>query len=122
VVLLDKMLDRILTLIGNRHGAKKELADYLGIPQAVITDWIKGRVKSYSKYAPQIAEYYGVTLDNLAGKTDDPGENKKTVTDKGDGLSIERQKLFDLLVNLPPEKVPEAESYLRWLIDSQKQL
>jgi transcriptional regulator with XRE-family HTH domain len=64
---MDIMLCRILELIGNEHGSTKRLATYLGISPNIITDWKAGRIKSYIKYATQIAEFYGVSLDSLYG-------------------------------------------------------
>lgn len=80
---MDKMLDRIFELIGNRHGAQKELADFLEIKSSVITDWKSRRNKSYKKYAERIAAYYGVSLDWLSGVTDEK-EQKNNLTPKGE--------------------------------------
>lgn len=64
---MDIMLQRILELIGAKHGAKKELCDAIGLKANAVTEWEKGRSKSYTKYLPQIAGYYGVSLDWLSG-------------------------------------------------------
>lgn len=80
---MSVMLSRIFDLIGTKHGASKELADHLGIKASLITDWKSGRIKSYPKYAPQIAAYYGVSLDWLSGATDDK-EQKNIPTPEGE--------------------------------------
>jgi len=67
---MDIMLRRILELLGDKHGAAKKLADYLGVAGNTITNWKHGASKSYPKYAPQIAEYFGVSLDWLSGLSD----------------------------------------------------
>lgn len=67
---MDIMLQRIIELMGGRHGAAKSLADSIGVPANLISDWKGGRSKSYPKYAPAIAEYYGVSLDWLSGLSD----------------------------------------------------
>lgn len=74
---MDDMLNKILKLIGSRHGATKELAEFLRVHPSVITDWKSERSKSYPKYASQIAEYYGVSLDWLSGLSD---EKEKPLT------------------------------------------
>lgn len=74
---MDTMLQRILELIGNKRGAIKSLADHLGISGNNISDWKSGKNKSYRQYAPQIAEYYGVSLDWLSGLSD---EKEKPLT------------------------------------------
>lgn len=88
---MDIMLNRVLQLIGTKHGAQKELSDYIGIKSSVITDWKSGKNKSYKRYAPQIAAYYGVSLDWLSGATDDKeqkniptlGESEESVIRRG---------------------------------------
>ena len=40
---MDILLERIIECIGPRHGAKKELAEHLGIHPNVITNWLNGR-------------------------------------------------------------------------------
>lgn len=67
---MDKMLERILEIIPKKHGSKKELADAIGIPANLITDWKAGRAKSYPKYAAAIADYYNVSLDWLSGRSE----------------------------------------------------
>lgn len=79
---MDIMLQRILDLVGTRHGSAKELADALGIRSNAVTEWKKGRNKSYPKYAPQIADYYGVSLDWLSGLSDDKGIKKEASPDE----------------------------------------
>jgi len=73
---MDIMLERTLELIGTKRGAIKALADYLGISGNNISDWKSGKNKSYRQYAPQIAEYYGVSLDWLSGLSDERGTKK----------------------------------------------
>ena len=80
---MDIMLNRVLQLIGSKHGAQKELSDYIGIKSSVITDWKSGKNKSYRRYAPQIAAYYGVSLDWLSGATDEK-EQKNIPTLEGE--------------------------------------
>lgn len=67
---MDIMLTRILELIGSKHGAKKDLCDALGLKPNHVTEWEKGRNKSYPKYLPQIADYYNVSLDWLSGRSE----------------------------------------------------
>ena len=67
---MDILLERIVECIGSKHGAKKELAGYLGIHPNVITNWLNGRNKSYRRYVNEISSFYGVSSDYLLGKTD----------------------------------------------------
>ena len=77
---MDIMLERILECIGPTHGAIKELAQHLGVVPNVITNWKNGSSKSYRKYIRQIAEFYDVSADWLAGESD----NKKDLAGSGE--------------------------------------
>lgn len=95
------MLKRILEIVPKKHGAKKELADAVGFPPNLLTEWKAGRNKSYPKYAPQIAEFYGVSLDWLSGATD---EKKPALeTENGQVLDIEEMELRRKIRLLPKE-------------------
>ena len=67
---MDVMLDRILQCMGTTHGAGKALADYLGVSPNVVTNWKNGSNHSYRKYANQIAQFYGVTVEYLRGESE----------------------------------------------------
>ena len=77
---MDETLKRILELMGTGHGSRTELADYLGVHPNVITNWKSGRNRSYTKHLPQIADYFGVSVDYLHGKTD--AKKTPTLTEK----------------------------------------
>jgi transcriptional regulator with XRE-family HTH domain len=88
---MDVMLSRILLLIGSKHGAAQELVRAIGCPKNAVTDWKAGRSRSYKEYAPQIADYYGVSLDWLSGLSDDKGIKKSASSeDKADDETIAR--------------------------------
>lgn len=88
---MDIMHERVLSLIGTKRGSGQELVKALGLSKNTVTEWKSGRSKSYTKYAPQIAAYYGVSLDWLSGATDDKeqkniptlGESEESVIRRG---------------------------------------
>lgn len=69
---MDEMLLRILDCIGPKHGAIKDLANYLNVSPNVITNWKNGSSRSYRKYVHQIAKYFDVSEDYLLGKEKEP--------------------------------------------------
>lgn len=71
---MDDTLERIVKCIGPKHGAKKQLAEYLGIHPNVITNWLNGRNRSYRHYLDEIAQYFNVSVDYLL--TGEPSEQK----------------------------------------------
>lgn len=101
------MLERILSLIGSKHGAAIEFCSALGLPRNMVTEWRSGRSKSYRKYTAQIAAHYGVSLDWLSGVTDDRGQ-KNTPTPKSEGSDVRRK--IDLMLNEMSEE--QLKKYL----------
>lgn len=67
---MDITVKRIFYLLENRKIEQKELADYLGTNKQTITDWKRGKTKSYNKNIDKIAEFFGVSVDYLLGLTD----------------------------------------------------
>lgn len=60
--------DNIDLLLKKNNKKQIELTNYLGVPKATYTGWKSGRTKSYTKYLPQIADFFGVRVDYLLGK------------------------------------------------------
>lgn len=79
------ILNRIKEMLMVQHKTQKELCDYLGLKQTAFSDWKQGRSKSYTKYLPQIAEFFGCSVDYLLGK-----EQKKEAVQK-DSQSREKK-------------------------------
>ena len=59
------IIERVLVILKEKNLRQKDLTDYLGITPNAFTDWKSGRIKSYTKYLPQIAEFLGVSVDYL---------------------------------------------------------
>jgi len=121
---MDIMLQRILQLIGSQHGATKALANALGVSPNLITDWKAGRAKSYKKYAAQIAEYYGVSLDWLSGLSDEKTQKEKPLINGDEELTEyleqlrtrpEMRMLFSISKNATKEDVERAVAIIEAL-------
>lgn len=95
---MDIVLERILSLLPHKedgklvHGAKKELADKLGIDKNIISQWLRGANKSYTGYLYQIADIYSVSVEWLKGETDDPAPKEKA-TGNTDILQLLRDSI-----------------------------
>ena len=63
---------RIDFLLKEKKLKQVDLTNFLGVPKTNYTDWKTGRTKSYQKHLPQIADYFGVTVDYLLGKEPAP--------------------------------------------------
>lgn len=79
----------------NQHKDQKELMDFLGLQKTAFSDWKSGKSASYEKYLPQIADFLGVSIDYLAGRT-----TKKEATLDGSPHSRELQEILDGYVTL----------------------
>lgn len=73
-------MDTIATILGimkEKGISQKELCNAIGIGAPKFTDWKSGRVRSYNKYIPQIADYLGVSADILLGNSNATGTGIK---------------------------------------------
>lgn len=115
---MDIMLQRILELVGSRHGAKKELCDGLGLKSNTVTEWEKGRNKGYPKYAATIAGYYGVSLDWLSGLSDE-----KTYKNSPANVSIDeaRKNADEIIDSLSPDEIQIVRAFAQGIKAKRKQ-
>lgn len=105
---MDQMLERIVTLIGPKRGASKELAEYLGIHPNVITNWKNGRNKSYTRYLPEIANYFDVTTDFLLYGEDRP----QNIVENADHSAVSQHNSGNLNINLEGSDLQGLEADL----------
>ena len=101
---MDIMLQRILSLIPDRHGADAEFARSIGYKTGnVVADWRAGRSGSYRGKLREIAEKYNVTVDWLCGNSP---QIEKPALPAEDGLGGE--SLGALLARLTPAEKQAA--------------
>ena len=58
--------------------SQQEICQYLNLKKQTFSEWKAGRSESYLKYLPQIADYLGVSVDYLLGRTDRPANANAT--------------------------------------------
>ena len=103
---MDILLERIIECIGPRHGAKKELAEHLGIHPNVITNWLNGRNKSYRRYVNEIAAFYGVSVDYLLGNAD----SKEKQPDSQNENQAVKDELIAFYGDVKDDLTPDSQS------------
>lgn len=81
-----RILNNIITELNNQNKKQKELTDFLGLTKNAFTDWKGGKSKSYMKYLPQIADFFGVSVDYLLD------DNKKSPDTSLDSEMSERDR------------------------------
>lgn len=66
-VLILSTINKIQELLKSQGKKQKDLTDFLGVSKNSFTDWKSGRINSYMKHIPKIAEFLGVSADYLLG-------------------------------------------------------
>lgn len=60
--------DKIEKLRKEKNIKQNDLTEHLGLKKGIYTDWKIGRTKSYQKFLPEIADFFGVSVDYLLSK------------------------------------------------------
>lgn len=104
-----EVLTRILALLDEKHIQQKKLSDYLGLSKCAMTGWKNGNNNSYMKYLPQIAEFFGVSVEYLLGKETPSEESNFTYA------------LYDELAHdLSEEQLQQLKQFADFLRNSKK--
>ena len=92
-----------------------ELCARANINKSAVTDWKKGKTKSYLRHLPEIAEVLGVTENELkycAMRKENPSDN-------GDLDEAKMREMYDNYSALSPERRRQLDNYFAFLL-SQK--
>lgn len=87
------ILETTKKLLKEQKKTQVELCKFLGIPKQSFTDWNGGRSKSYLKFIPQIAEFFGVPVEALYSE-----DNSRPATERfldfleEEGYSVEQKE------------------------------
>lgn len=100
-----KFGDRLKELRCLRGLTQRELANVLGVTDGAVTLWESNARMPSIPLLVQIADYFGVSVDYLLGRTDDPRPSFKT-SSPADSYSAERDSKRDqqseTATQLPP--------------------
>lgn len=69
---MDITVERIVQLIKSKKIAEATFAEDIGMGRNTVNNWKGGRSKTYLKKVDEIADYFGVSVDYLLGRTDNP--------------------------------------------------
>lgn len=69
---MDSFPDRLTQLIQSRSVRKKDLAAHLGITYRNLRNYETGERKPDFEGLITLADFFGVSLDYLTGRSDDP--------------------------------------------------
>ena len=101
------ILGKIADLLKEQKKTQKELCAHLGLKQQAFTNWKSGDNDSYMKYLPQIAEFFGVSVDYLLGT---PSTSER---------SLLPADLLELLSTLSDKELDEVRNYTRFIISKR---
>lgn len=106
-----EVMTKIVELLKEAGKSQTDLMEYLNINRNVFTDWKAGRNHSYRKHLPKIAEFFGVSVDFLLGKT----AEKEKAAEPG-GLSPVDARLLSLFHSLNAEGQARAVETLEDMV------
>ena len=95
------VIQNIIKLLKEQGKTQKSLTDYLGITQNAFTDWKSGRIKSYTKHLPKIADYLGVSVDYLLGNENAPQKATILIPKSNEALTDHEQLVITAYRNQP---------------------
>jgi len=96
------------------YKSQQAFADVFGVVQSTVGNWEAGRREPNYETMMRLADFFHVSVDYLLGRTDDPspvGEEKEPTPEAGGGLDPE---LVKLIKQVPDNRMPEVERYLRF--------
>ena len=70
-----EIIDRILALMDQNNMTANEFTTRLSLSNSAITEWKKGKAKPSVDAVIKIAEYFGISTDQLLGREDMGGKN-----------------------------------------------
>lgn len=96
------------------------LADAIGMSQATIASWEKGTRKPDADTVSRLADYFGVTIDFLMGRENQPEQTETAQT----GFPHDRQDRAEgiaLLGSLNQEELEKAVAFMKFQISQRKE-
>jgi transcriptional regulator with XRE-family HTH domain len=111
----NKVLLTICELLKVNNLQQKDLCEALNLTNKSFTEWKAGRSVSYMKRLPEIADYFGVSVNYLLGK-----ETQKENAPGETVLTESENMLLELFRSLPPDKQELVAQTVKAFADSQK--
>jgi len=71
------ILNKIIELLDSQNRQQKELTDFLGLDKSTFSAWKNGKSASYKKYLPEIANFFGISVDELIGAGNTPSKTNQ---------------------------------------------
>jgi transcriptional regulator with XRE-family HTH domain len=98
---------------------QNDLAEATGIPRSTIASWEAGQRNPELGSAQKLADYFGVTLDYLLGRSDDASPHPRPTKDPG--LTIAAHRRGDFYEELPDEAKRQIDEYVEFIIQKYRE-
>lgn len=110
--------ERLKKLRGKR--SQEEVAEKVGISRARLSHYETERSQPDYDTLSRLADYYGVTIDYILGKSNDP----RLTADEEKAVDKKVKELMEIIESMPEEKRNEMKekilAYARGLADASK--
>lgn len=114
--MLDNLLKNVLALIDAKYSKDIEFEKEFGIAKSTVSAWRRGALKSYKNKSLELAQFFGVSLDELNGFNI---KNKPTA-DKGSRLNEKLSILDDITEDFSPEEWAKLIDHAELLKSARK--
>lgn len=108
-------IDKINYYLAKQGKNGAGLCAYLGVSSGVYSQWNTGRTSPRKSKLPLIAEYLGVTVEDLLadeGIKKEPSVPKDEELDKNDDLWKKREAIMQMLPNLDAQQLTGIINYV----------
>lgn len=119
----EQVLQTICNLLKDKNLQQKDLCEALNLKNKSFTEWKAGRSTSYMKKLPEIATYFGVSVDYLLGYEKDAvaeTSEEKEKTPEEQMLTEGEKMLLQLFRQVPEEKQPHLIQLIKVALGMQK--
>lgn len=103
-------LYKILNLLWKSGLTEIEFCQKTGINRSAVTDWKKGKTKSYMRHIPEIAEVLGVTEEYLLNDKETNSEPTQEQT----------EDFRELLRDCSPDECEQIKQYIEFIKSQRK--
>lgn len=107
-------MNRFKTCRTNMNYTQKKMADFLGIDRTTYVKYESGTIAPPAETVSKLADYFGVTVDYLLGRTDDPSPRVEKSA-PAPALSPDEAQLLAAFRALNAAGQQNAQTYLAFL-------
>lgn len=101
--------DKLKELLEEKAVTPYRVAKEIGVSQTTIKNWVTGYTAPKERHIKALADYFGITTDELLGKEKQPTKNGE--------LHSANKKLMELSRTLSPEEAEKVYKAISLLLE-----